>query len=197
MNEIFKEITGYENYLISNTGLVKTKSRQGTNERLLKGSVDHTGYLRVNLINDKGSRSFAVHRLVCLMFIPNPENKRTVNHIDGNKLNNCLSNLEWMTHSENHRHAYDVLNRTTHMKGKSGSLHPNGKKVMQICKTTGSVVIFDTLRLAAQSGNFQEGHISACCHNRRKSHGGYYWKFKEDFVGPEVKLQAILDERNT
>lgn len=70
---------------------------------LIKGAIDHCGYKHV-ILNRKNKR---VHRLVAETFIPNPDNKPCVNHIDGNKLNNAVDNLEWCTHSENTKHAYD------------------------------------------------------------------------------------------
>lgn len=63
------------------------------------------GYLRLNIKNDNGQKKFLVHRLIALTFIPNPENKPQVNHIDSNKSNNCINNLEWITNQENRNHA--------------------------------------------------------------------------------------------
>lgn len=198
MDEIFKDIEGYTGrYQISNTGRVKTLKRQGTDERILVGCIDRTGYLRVNLIDEVGNtKSYGVHRLVCLNFLTNPEEKRTVNHKDGNKLNNQLSNLEWMTHGENHKHSYDELGRQSHMKGKSGKAHPNAKAVTRRCKVTGEVNHYETVRQAGNAGEFSEGHISSCCNGKRKSHKGFYWNFTDNFPNPEPRLQALLDERN-
>jgi hypothetical protein len=82
----------------------------------LNGSINYkSGYVSVQIGHfAKGKKKVEyLHRLVAKYFIPNPENKPCVNHIDGNKKNNKASNLEWATYSENHRHAYSVLNRTT------------------------------------------------------------------------------------
>ena len=178
MTEIFLPIKGYEGlYEVSNFGRVRTIKRQGTDTRILKGSIDHTGYHRISLAKDGVHKSHGVHRLVCSTFIDNPENKQTVNHKDGNKLNNHVDNLEWMTYSENHTHAYRELHRPSHMVGKTGVLHPGAKQVKKTCINTGITTYFTTLREAAKSGDFNEGHISACCHNNRKSHKGFYWSF--------------------
>ena len=178
MDTDFYPIENYEGlYVINRLGVVKTLKRQGTDERILVGSVDRTGYRRVALMRNGVSKSYAVHRLVCVMFLPNPEKKRTVNHKDGNKLNNCLDNLEWATHSENHKHAYKELGRTSHMAGKAGVLHHNAKQVTRIDKVTGEISYFCTVKEAALSGNFCMGHISACCNNTRNSHRGFLWQF--------------------
>ena len=176
--EKFFDIPDYEGYYqITKTGVVKTQKRQGTNERILLPYTDRTGYLRVNFTVAGKTSSYAVHRLVCLTFLSNPENKRTVNHINGNKLDNNIDNLEWATHSENHLHAYRVLNRSCHMSGKTGNKHHNARAVKQISCATSEVKVFSTLTEAANNGEFCIGHISACCHGNRKQHKGFIWEF--------------------
>ena len=106
-------VVGYEGaYSVTPTGGVYSYKRK--KKRLLVGAIiyDHsrasTTY-RVVLLTDNGSsKTLYVHRLVAQSFIENPDNKREVNHIDGNKLNNDVSNLEWVTHSENTVHAYST-----------------------------------------------------------------------------------------
>jgi hypothetical protein len=114
--EIFKDIIGYEGYYqVSNLGNVKSLKRTAliggfgkrtVRERILKILNGGVGYQRVHLCKDKNINKFFSHRLVAIAFIPNPENKKTVNHIDGNPANNCVSNLEWATQSENNYHAF-------------------------------------------------------------------------------------------
>jgi len=100
--ELWKEFNGYH---VSNFGRVK--SFKYKKPRILKPRIS-LDYLRVELCFDGKHKLFSVHRLVALAFIPNPENKPEVNHIDGNKLNNHISNLEWVTASENTRHSVDT-----------------------------------------------------------------------------------------
>ena len=112
MEEVWKDIVGYEGlYEISSIGRVKSVDRispQGHHlpERIRKPYIDKDGYPKVNLCKEGKVIHYPVHRLVAIAFVPNPENKPQVNHIDGNKANNCVANLEWNTDSENMLHAF-------------------------------------------------------------------------------------------
>ena len=89
-------------YEVSNRGRV----RNAQNERILRGTLDSTGYLHTNLaLRPMKPRAFQTHRLVAMAFVPNPDNKPCVNHKDGNKTNNLPENLEWCTQAENIQHA--------------------------------------------------------------------------------------------
>lgn len=114
MTESWKPISGFEQfYAVSNTGRVQNINTG----RDLKPFVNDNGYGSVKLFNGKSKREAKVHRLVAEAFIPNPENKPQVNHIDRNKLNNNVSNLEWVTNKENFDHAVRTgLNKTRNSK---------------------------------------------------------------------------------
>lgn len=130
--EIWKDIKGFEGaYQISNFGNVKSlprvvnkiyvgKVRQYQQKELIRKQrlIGH-GYLYVGLNSNSSQSNILVHRLVAWHFIPNPENKPTVNHKDGNKLNNHVNNLEWATHSENAKHAFDTGLKVAWNKGLS------------------------------------------------------------------------------
>ena len=115
MQEVWKDIKGYEgHYQISSNGRVKSLARMrlGKNdclislkEKILKQKTTKSGYKSVHLRCMEKQSHPTVHRLVAEAFIENPENKLTVNHIDANKENNCVTNLEWSTHSEQMIHA--------------------------------------------------------------------------------------------
>ena len=104
--EEWRDVIGYEGlYQVSNYGRVKSFHNNGV--RTLNPSfADYPGYYVVNLTKNGKQQTQYVHILVAQAFIPNPENKSYVNHIDGDKLNNCLENLEWTTPTENSRHAW-------------------------------------------------------------------------------------------
>lgn len=114
--EMYVDIQGYEGYYqISNHGNVrsldrvikeKTGKTQTIKGRVLKQRINPSGYYYVGLRKNSRKATFAVHQLVAQAFLDNPDNKPTVNHIDGNKLNNSVANLEWSTYSENLEHAY-------------------------------------------------------------------------------------------
>lgn len=106
MNKVeeWRDIEGYEGlYQVSNLGRVKSLKPRYKNKIILKQEINHFGYLQICLSNPR--KTHKVHRLVAQAFIPNPENKPQVNHIDGNKLNNKVENLEWNTAHENNLHA--------------------------------------------------------------------------------------------
>ena len=111
MKEEWKDIKGFEGaYKISNTGKVLSLPRQGTKHRepMLRAlSLNHDGYVKVRLLYNGRDETHRVHRLVAEAFIPNPDNKETVNHKDGNKENNNVDNLEWQDRHEQMEHAYE------------------------------------------------------------------------------------------
>lgn len=103
----WKPIKDYEDlYMVSNTGLIK--SLHWNKEKLLKQVIRNNNYpyYFVGLLKDGKRKYFAIHRLVAMMFIPNPNNYEQVDHLDGNKLNNNVENLEWVTPKENTNRAW-------------------------------------------------------------------------------------------
>lgn len=110
MTEAWKDVIGYEGrYKVSNTGKIfKTINSQLSNIGEVRLHVNARGYATASLYKDGKAKNYVVHRLVASAFIPNTHNREFVNHKDGNKLNNIVSNLEWCTRSENLIHAYKV-----------------------------------------------------------------------------------------
>lgn len=180
MDEIWKDIEGYENdYQVSNLGRVKSlpkkcwngKGYWFRNGRILTPIKSKKGYLNVWCRKN----IFKVHRLVANAFIPNPQNLPQVNHIDGDKTNNCVANLEWVTDGENLLHAYRVLGR----KQKTGKNHHNSRAVIQL-KDGKIINLFDSLNEAARATGAHFSGISMCCSGKIKKHKGYQWKYKEE-----------------
>ena len=169
MNEVWKDIKGFEGfYKISNTGKVRSLPRNGTKKdgSILKPST-YTGYAIVSLQKNGETSYKRVHTLVAEAFIPNPDNKREVNHIDGNKTNNNVKNLEWCTSSENQLHAIYVLKRA------------DIKKVKQYTKDGKFIKEWDSISIAGHTLNIDCPTICNCCRNKRKSAGGFVWKYSE------------------
>lgn len=120
MEEIWKDIAGYEGlYQVSNLGRVKSldkyvntgiknQEKRFISGKIIKQTSDKDGYLRVGLNINNSKKIFPVHRIVCLSFHENTENKPQVNHKDGIKFHNYEWNLEWSTLSENRIHAYNT-----------------------------------------------------------------------------------------
>lgn len=140
--EIWKDIQGYEGlYQISNKGRVKSLERTinqrhrkcNLKEKVLKENLN-LGYAYVFLYNGQNKRRFKNHRLVAQTFIPNPKNKKEVNHINGIKSDNRVENLEWCTHQENMQHAWDTgLSKPSGIKGEqAGTAKLNEKIVKEI-----------------------------------------------------------------
>jgi hypothetical protein len=114
--EEYKIIKDYEGYAVSNFGNVK----YNTSGRIINQHINKNGYCQVSLTNDDNkSKNFKIHRLVGLAFIPNPENKPCIDHIDNNKLNNNVDNLRWATFTENNQNMKLSKNNTSGFKGVS------------------------------------------------------------------------------
>lgn len=131
--EVWKQIDGYENYEVSNLGRVRSlpkKTRKGI--RVLKPIKQ--SYLTVDLCKDGVVKKHLIHRIVAKEFISNPEMKQEVNHKDGNKHNNSIDNLEWVTRCENRKHAFDIgLQSAKGSKNSQSKL--NESQVLEIFKS--------------------------------------------------------------
>lgn len=115
-NEIWKPILGYENYDVSNMGRIRSYSKEYDKNYLRKPWLSNDGYIRITLAANNKQKTLLVHRIVAQTFMAHDTNKNIVNHKDGNKQNNKLSNLEWVTASENNIHYYHetMQNKKTH-----------------------------------------------------------------------------------
>lgn len=167
--EIWRPVVGYENYMVSNLGVVKSLSRDIDNrrgiyiskERILKLSKDGSGYPLVKLYKDGIGKQKKVHRLVAEAFIINTENKKEVNHEDGVKDNNIVSNLSWATGSENISHAFRKgLNVAAR-----GSQHYKSIKIIN--KKTGEC--YENASDFAIKNNISSGYVWKMLNGKRKN----------------------------
>lgn len=148
------------------------------------GIIYYKCALKSQFKNDSGymkiafwKKSYYVHRLVAMAFIPNPDNKETVNHINGIKTDNRVENLEWSTYAENNKHAKDTgLNKgggVSFFKGKRGSNRVFSKKVNMLDMDGKYIRTFDSYRLASDFVGGDHSAIGRCVKGKSKFHKGY------------------------
>ena len=202
MNEIWKSVIGYEKfYEVSNIGRVRSVNRTVITIKgdiiykkgiVLKPGTDKHGYLHVGLSKDNLLMSYTVHRLLAKAFIPNIENKPTVNHKDGIKSNNYEWNLEWATRSEQAIHSLNNNLRTmpNSWNGKFGSSHGASKDVLQYTKTGVFIKEFGSIIEASDSVGIHPSGITGVLKGRHRTAGGYMWEYKpESPIGAHVNPQ--------
>ena len=188
MQEIWKDIyfvdkgitydyRGY--YQVSNLGRVKSLTRNLQYEdgrsftrtgKILTGQKHKNGYMYVLLSKNGKSKIFLLHRIVALMFIKNSENKPEVNHDNGKKEECCVSNLYWATRSENQKHAYDTgLQNNDNRKMRINQYDLQGNFIKE----------WDCISSIEKALKINNSHICSCCKGKRKTAGGYVWKYVE------------------
>lgn len=129
IEEIWKSVPGFEDYEVSNYGRVRSLHyKNGNKVKVLKPFKDHQGYLHVNLRNNGKRWCVKVHRLVALLFIPNPENLPQINHITEDKTRNEVWNLEWCTAKYNSNYGTGIKRRVEQIEKTVVLKSPNGEK---------------------------------------------------------------------
>lgn len=188
MEEKWKPIKNHEGrYEVSNLGRVRSVSRIVSNhtgllrvkEKILKQRADCKGYMRIDIYDNDGKKHyFGVHRLVAEAFIDNPNNKEQVNHINGNKNDNSVNNLEWVTNDENMQHAIrHGLVRRCEYAGRAK------RKVLQIDPDNGEVIkSYDSIADAGRAFSNKTNNIGECCRRHRNYAFGYIWRYAESEV---------------
>jgi hypothetical protein len=155
--EVWKLIDGYPNYQISNLGRVKSLNYLNTGRISILKQCASSRYFQVRLFLNNVRKMKSIHRLVAIHFVPNQENKSTVNHKDGDKLNNHASNLEWCTQKENNKHAWDSGLKKHSDYNKKVTSELFSKKVIN--KRTGE--IYPSLTEAQKHSEYSMSHLSA------------------------------------
>ncbi len=183
MQEIWKDIKGYEGYYqVSNLGRVKSLKRKASlgrgyyriiTNRIMRIHKNNYGYEKISLSKNGKDKECSVHGLVAKTFLTNPENKRTINHIDGNKVNNHVSNLEYATDKENIAHAIRTGLTDRYF------LRDNryvDKIVSQYTLQGEFIKKYDTQLQAQKFTGIHNSAISRVRRGKAKSAGGYLWK---------------------
>jgi hypothetical protein len=177
MNEVWKDIQGYEGfYRVSNLGNVFSVA----SNRNIKYSLVSSGYHQVLLCVKQKKINFLVHRLVASAFLGNYPDL-DVNHKDGVKSNNNLTNLEWCTRSDNIKHSFKLgLSKSNLPKPNKGVDHHNCRSVSRICIETGRVLKSYVAISVAVAEGYKASTISMCLTGKNRSAYGFIWKYNNN-----------------
>lgn len=180
MKEVWKDIAGYEGlYEVSNLGRVRSLDRyvphRTFGKKFCKGHVmathiNNAGYVTVNLCKHNRYTSYDIHRLVAIAFMENPEGLPEVNHIDENKQNNCIENLEWVTKQQNESHGTKRMRSSEKIKRRIVQYNTDGQIIKEWESPTDAELSI--------SGKIT-GAISHCAKGKTKTAYGYIWRYKE------------------
>ena len=192
--EIWKDIEGYPDYQVSNMGRVKSleRFRKGkhnslvfVNEKILKNSKNKNGYLCVNLCKEGKPKKYYIHRLVASAFLPNPNNLPEVNHINENKTDNRVENLEYCDRKYNNN--YGTRNERVI---KSLSI-----PILQFTKDGEFIRKWDSAIEVEKKIIFYSSSITACCKGKRKTCGGYRWRYYYKGIWEKKHIPLIKQKK--
>lgn len=190
-DEIWKDVPGYEGrYRVSSWGRVMSMNFEGRcGPRLLKGVINTNGYRVVDLYKQLKPQKWLVHRLVAIAFIPNPDNKPMIDHIDTVRTNNRVENLRWCTLTENQNNPITLMKFSQTSRGRRFS-EETKKRLSEIQKKIQLTPVYQLsidgeiikewagIKMAAEDLGIQRRSISHCCRGRYKTAGGYKWIYK-------------------
>lgn len=170
--EIWKDIDFTNGmYKASSKGRIRSTGKNGTRNKILKDLITKKGYSEVCMCGKR----YKTHRIIAQVFIPNPNNLPQVNHIDGDKLNNCIDNLEWCTNEYNHKHKCEHgLNIVPENAGRPK------KGVNKIDLSTNEILdTYGSIADAGRLNNLNPGNIRSVFIGKRNHCGGFGWSFTE------------------
>lgn len=167
MKEIWKKVNLYgKEYFVSNTGIIKNKYN-----KILKPYLSSGNYGYIIVRENSHNHHIRIHKLVAQTFIPNPDNLPQINHIDGNKLNNAISNLEWITCSENIKHA--INNNLYKPKGTPTKIH-------QYDLNHNFIKTWNKMSDVEKEYNVSHTALRFCCLGKIKTCAGYIWRYTKE-----------------
>ena len=182
-SEIYEEL-----YKVSNLGRILSLNYRNTGKSELMTPFDSgDGYLKVQLWKNGKYKTCSVHRLVAETFLENPENLPEVNHIDEDKTNNRVDNLEWKSHRDNCNHG------TRNQRAAKAKINgKKSKKVLQFTLSGEFIREWPSIHECERNG-FNRGAVAACCHGKQKTHKGFLWMFADDYKEKQLKeVQTTL-----
>jgi hypothetical protein len=178
----FYKIKDFDRYYISKCGKVLSTNYNKTNITRLMIPQNRNGYKSIRLYKNSKAKYYQIHRLIGQQFIPNPNNKPQINHIDSIRNNNNINNLEWCDNSHNQKHAYKYGFQKVNKNGlgKFGKLNGNSKKVYQYDLNGSLIKIWDSMADVNRELGVLVSCISNCCSGKIKTSGGFIWKHSKN-----------------
>lgn len=191
--EIWKDVIGYEElYEVSNLGKlrhkdvlvddIKNNRKMHIKQKYMKPCLGKRGYYVYVVSKNNKKKHLPIHRLIAIHFIPNPNDYPVINHINGNKLDNRIENLEWCTYSHNNSEAFRIGLRKTDYENSGFKKYNDSikKKINQYDMNMIFIKSWNSIQEASETLNICSSHICRCCKGKIKSIKGYKWRYADD-----------------
>lgn len=179
MVEEWRNIEGYTDYMVSNLGRIKSLNYNHTgNEIILKSRKNKYGYLQIGLCKDGKQKNYKIHRLVAQAFIPNPENKKEVDHINTIRDDNRVENLRWSTRAEN---INNNLSKIKYSNCRLSFKNHKAKSILQLDKNMELIRKWDCSMDIERELGFKHQNISSVCLGKREISFGFKWVFETEY----------------